>query len=567
MTDIFISYSRKDVEMVSTLALTLKEMGYTVWWDVSGLYGGQSFAKVIQEKLSEAKCCIVIWSESSVTSNWVHSEASFADARKILLTVSYQNVQAPMPFNNRHNEDLQGWSGNIYDDGYQKFLKAIARLCPVPSDKLQQLKTGLEPKINPDTTTASSAESLSSNIKKVSVIGVSVVVLIIAFRFFYNAAIVEEVNADAAASSQRAASAVSAVLNRTQPSIDLQVELLGVTVSDLQNTLARAPDNIPALYIYSATLIRLAQLEGHPLYLSQENPSVALGYLRAASDTLGRVKRVMQKRGLSQVYTEEYDGLIDLEIIEVDQLTVERLSAEIQLYYESESKSKEYGLTLLRDVEEKLLGLNYTPTNRKRKISYVQDLVFLAHARLLIGDIKVNTELLEKARTILITIAARPLFFRDDTMLSARANKLEWDQNQAEIDILKNIRFLDSFILEQEAYQAVLQGNLDEASQFYQRIAVGRTGSDVDLSLLKVRVSFMQACIAFDQNKQTKVKQLRESIITSLVGLLEDHPAAKRYSMIHRQITDESLTLEKQLNCSDPRFIIFPLRKVRNGGY
>ena len=52
MTDIFISYSRKDVEMVTILARTLEESGYSVWWDVSGLHGGQSFARVIQEKLA-----------------------------------------------------------------------------------------------------------------------------------------------------------------------------------------------------------------------------------------------------------------------------------------------------------------------------------------------------------------------------------------------------------------------------------------------------------------------------------------------------------------------------------
>lgn len=161
MTDIFISYSRKDVEMVSTLARTLEEMGYSVWWDVSGLHGGQAFAQVIQEKLSEAKCCIVIWSESSVTSNWVHSEASFADSRGILLTASYQDAQAPMPFNNRHNEDLRAWKGNVFDDGFQKLLKAVSRLCPEPSGKLRQTSDGSETTGSTDSTLAKPAKASS----------------------------------------------------------------------------------------------------------------------------------------------------------------------------------------------------------------------------------------------------------------------------------------------------------------------------------------------------------------------------------------------------------------------
>ena len=83
MTDIFISYSRKDDAMVSTLARTLEELGYSVWWDVDGLHGGQSFVKVIEQKLNEAKCAIVVWSPDSVGSNWVHCEATLADSRGI----------------------------------------------------------------------------------------------------------------------------------------------------------------------------------------------------------------------------------------------------------------------------------------------------------------------------------------------------------------------------------------------------------------------------------------------------------------------------------------------------
>ena len=133
MTDIFISYSRNDVEVASTLARTLEALGYSVWWDMSGLHGGQAFAQVIQQKLGEAKCAIVIWSPDSVTSTWVHSEASFADSRGILLTAVYREAAAPMPFNTRHNENLRGWNGDVFDTEFQNLLKAVHRLCPVPT--------------------------------------------------------------------------------------------------------------------------------------------------------------------------------------------------------------------------------------------------------------------------------------------------------------------------------------------------------------------------------------------------------------------------------------------------
>ena len=72
----------------------------------------------------------------------------------------------------------------------------------------------------------------------------------------------------------------------------------------------------------------------------------------------------------------------------------------------------------------------------------------------------------------------------------------------------------------------------------------------------------MQACIAISQNQRTEALQLRGSVVKNLSDLIEDHPGAKRLLMIHKQISNDSLSLEQQLDCKDPRFIVFPLRKV-----
>ncbi|MEZ5477762.1 MAG: SUMF1/EgtB/PvdO family nonheme iron enzyme [Thiolinea sp.] len=138
MTDIFISYSRQDRGLASKLATLLEEQGYAVWWDVSGLHGGQAFAAVIQEQISQAHCVIVLWSEASVVSNWVYSEAVQADSQGILLTAVYQDAPIPLPFNTRHNEDLRDWSGAADDPAFVKLLVAVQKFCsgPAPSQAL-----------------------------------------------------------------------------------------------------------------------------------------------------------------------------------------------------------------------------------------------------------------------------------------------------------------------------------------------------------------------------------------------------------------------------------------------
>ena len=381
----------------------------------------------------------------------------------------------------------------------------------------------------------------------------------------WNKASVAQANAKAAADVKKVTSDLSAVLSRTQPSISVQIELTGLAVNNIGKTLESAPDNIPARYVFVHSYMRYAQLEGHPLYLSKENPKSALAYLGEASLNLGKIKQLMQDKELSRIPAKDENDQIDLEMIEVDRLTIERLIAEISIYYETEteSKSKEEGLTQLRDVEEKLIALNYLPTTRKRQLSYVQDLAYLAHSRLLIGDTKVSNQLLEKARTVLSAVSASPIL--PTKGLNEKAAKVISDKNQIEVEILKGIRFLNSFILEQKAYQAFLQGELKVATRLYKQIHAGNTGKtskDVRLSLLINRVNTMQACIALNQNRPTDAAQLRDDIINNINDLLEDHPGAKRFSMIYDRVIDSSQTLEQQLDCQDPRFIVFPLRKV-----
>ncbi len=393
-----------------------------------------------------------------------------------------------------------------------------------------------------------------------SLLGVAVLFAVGAYG--WNKANVAKLHAETAAAARKVTSELAGVLSRSQPSISVQIELTGLALNNIEKTLLKAPDNIPARYAFSDSLKRYGQLEGHPLYLSQENANVAEQYLGSANNNLGLIKELMQERGITELPAKDEEDRIDSKIIDVDLLTIERLLSEIQVYSETESGSKKDGLTQLRDVEEKLLALNYQPKTRKRKLSYALDLAYLAQARLLISDTKVGNQILEKASALLKSVSAESMFLSEDKTLASEEIRLQEDRNHPELELLKNIRFLRSFIREQRAYQAFLKKDYLTASMLYKQIISAKRGSDVELTLLINRVNMMQACIALEQNNAPRAQQLKVDVLNNLNDILEDHPGARRSVMAWERITDNSLSLSEQMDCKDTKFIVFPLRGV-----
>lgn len=77
MSDIFLSYSSKDVERAKQLAEALTHQRWSVWWDRS-ILPGKIFDRVIEAELAATHCVIVLWSSDSVESSWVRAEAEVA---------------------------------------------------------------------------------------------------------------------------------------------------------------------------------------------------------------------------------------------------------------------------------------------------------------------------------------------------------------------------------------------------------------------------------------------------------------------------------------------------------
>lgn len=138
MHDIFLSYAKEDKNFVILLSNALKKEGFDVWWDIE-IPTGKTFNSVIENAIENSKCVIVLWSKQSITSEWVHEEASEGKKRNILIPLRIEDVEIPLGFRIRQTADLIGWNKNSSDPSFQRILEDI-RLVITKSESSSESK-------------------------------------------------------------------------------------------------------------------------------------------------------------------------------------------------------------------------------------------------------------------------------------------------------------------------------------------------------------------------------------------------------------------------------------------
>jgi len=147
MTQVFISYSRKDLSFVERLAEDLKAASLEVWYDLSGLDGGTRWGREIQNAIERCQCFVVVLSPNSVESQWVEREFMYAESlKRKIIPLLYQPCNTPMWFINLHFIDVQGTN---YDSHFWVILKALG---VTPGDEVAKSAvnrgTGTEEKVS-----------------------------------------------------------------------------------------------------------------------------------------------------------------------------------------------------------------------------------------------------------------------------------------------------------------------------------------------------------------------------------------------------------------------------------
>ena len=103
MTEVFISYSRKDLSFIEQLAADLEKAGFSVWYDLSDLDGGDHWAKEIQAAIDSSDVFVTVISPDSIISEWVSKEFIYASSnKKRIVPLLYRKCNLPLWLSDIH---------------------------------------------------------------------------------------------------------------------------------------------------------------------------------------------------------------------------------------------------------------------------------------------------------------------------------------------------------------------------------------------------------------------------------------------------------------------------------
>lgn len=123
MAQVFISYSRRDLDFVHQLAADLKKAGLEVWYDVSKLGGGSRWRTEIENALQNSQYVVVVLSPDSIKSEWVEREFIFSNNLNLkIIPLMYRTCKLTLNYVNLNYIDARG---DQYLQNFSKILSAL----------------------------------------------------------------------------------------------------------------------------------------------------------------------------------------------------------------------------------------------------------------------------------------------------------------------------------------------------------------------------------------------------------------------------------------------------------
>ncbi len=146
--NIFISYAKEDREQAEAVAKALGSLGWQVFWD-RDIPPGKTWDEVIEKAIEAAGCMLVLWTRSSVASEWVRAEAEEGLNRDILIPVLIEEARIPLRFRPVQAASLVDWREDPSHPGFRQLVQAIAEIigAPPPREKQEATPSELEEEI------------------------------------------------------------------------------------------------------------------------------------------------------------------------------------------------------------------------------------------------------------------------------------------------------------------------------------------------------------------------------------------------------------------------------------
>jgi formylglycine-generating enzyme required for sulfatase activity len=152
VTQIFISYARKDGFFVDRLREDLGRAGINYWIDHEGLSPGtRNWERAIRQAIADSYAVVWVVSPSSYDSEYVSSEIAVAEMHKLKIYPAFadgDNWIACVPLG-KHNIQFVDMRGDSYKDGLEKLIEVLAGSLPeiaVPPYVIPVLPDGVEPR-------------------------------------------------------------------------------------------------------------------------------------------------------------------------------------------------------------------------------------------------------------------------------------------------------------------------------------------------------------------------------------------------------------------------------------
>ena len=135
--NIFVSYSRRDLDFVEKLAKDLIDAGYEVWYDLSMIEGGDRWAQEIQAGINRSEIFAIVVTPNSMASEWVEKEYLFASRRGMkIVPLLYELCELPIWLLNIQYIDIVGanYTRNFHQilESFENYGRREGDVKPLP---------------------------------------------------------------------------------------------------------------------------------------------------------------------------------------------------------------------------------------------------------------------------------------------------------------------------------------------------------------------------------------------------------------------------------------------------